>query len=260
MTSLGQRTVHVHDLTTAPWVPLAGKDRVFQKAVHTDPERGMFFGAVAMEEMTSTGLHRHSGVASSYFLTGNLSDWGSIQRTGDFTVNQTGATHDALALAHTVFVSKLEKPLIYAPDETPFELENAPELAAFVNDDPMTMPDIVIPDVEQRLAPTVWGGVSRKVLFDYTDEPDDFRSCKLQLLPGTRLPHHRVTGLTHWFVIGGEVTVNAKRARGASVVIIEPGTDVDVRSDFGCLLIAWTEGPVTWSDADIAHDLYGFRT
>jgi quercetin dioxygenase-like cupin family protein len=251
------RGVYTSDLTRVPWTPVANKPEVQQKAVHTDGERGMFIGLVAFDENASTGLHQHTGPASSFFLGGVLADYGGTQLGGDFTVNPTGATHDAICLSRCAFVSKLEAPLMYAPDVVVTELHNNPLHGEFSNPLPEDVPDIVLTPAQQRMAPTVLGGVSRADLYDYAGEAADSRVCKLQLLPGTVLPPHRTTAWVHWYLIGGELVVNGTRLAGGSFLILEPGTETVARSDFGCLAVCWAEGPVAW-EADRKVDLYGF--
>ena len=250
--------IYDYDSTKMDWKSIGGKDDAFQKAVHTDPERGMFVGLVAMEDYANTGLHIHTAPASNYFLTGKLTDWVAEQGNGDFVINPTGATHDAFCVARAVFVGKLDGPLYYASDEAAFQMNNSPLQGEVTNDHPELPADIVVPLERQRPMPTTIGGLSRNVLWDYAGETVDHRVVKFQLLPGTGLPRHSITGLTHWFVLGGEVTVNERRQRAGAFMVLEPETELAVRSEFGALVLAWAEGPVRYADGQIRPDLYGY--
>lgn len=247
-----------YDSTKMDWSPIAGKDDAYQKAVHTDPERGMFLGLVAMDENASTGLHMHTAPASNYFLGGALSDWTSEQGNGDFIINPTGATHDAFCISRAVFVGKLDGPLYYAPDADTFDMGNNPLQGEVVNDHPEVPADIVVPLAAQRPGPTTIAGYSRNILWDYATESVDHRVVKMQLLPGTTLPRHQATGLTHWFVLGGEVTVNGQRQRAGAFLVLEPGVEVGIESRYGAMVLGWAEGPVQYLDETKRPDLYGF--
>ena len=54
------------------------------------------------------------------------------------------------------------------------------------------------------------------------------------------------------------MTINGIEAGPACFVIVEPDTEVSMRSDFGCSLLAWADGPTHWSETPDAADLFGF--
>jgi hypothetical protein len=106
--------------------------------------------------------------------------------------------------------------------------------------------------------PTRLPGVGRKALFDYAGTGDDRRLCALTLWPRTPRLRTRHTALTDIFVMAGDLHVGNKTFAGPSFVIIEPGCQVEMWSDFGCSLLAWAEGPA-WATETEDAELYGFN-
>lgn len=258
VTSTNPAGVYAYDLNNTAWSSVANRPDVHQKAVHTDPEKGLFVGAVAFDACTSTGLHQHTGVASAYLLEGAIADYGDIQVGGDFAINHAGATHDAYALAKTIFVSKLEAPLVFPAGITVMNLDNNPLRGEIANPDPEVLPDKIVRPHEQVVSPTAIAGVARSILHDYANDETTARIAKLRLLPGTRLPVYRQSGWAHWYVLGGEVIANGVSCKAGGFLVLEPGTELRIRSDFGCLAIAWAEGRSDWVEDSALPDLYGF--
>ncbi len=107
--------VFVHDATRAPWIE-AGKPGLHHKLVRGDEAKGTFLGLLAFDALVSSGLHQHTGVATSYMLSGSLTDYWDTYREGVTGINLQGSTHDAICYAQCSMVSRLEAPVLYPQD------------------------------------------------------------------------------------------------------------------------------------------------
>jgi anti-sigma factor ChrR (cupin superfamily) len=254
----GNGGIGVYDMLATPWSE-AGKAGIGQKVVRVDHAKGHYLGLVAFDQLVSSGLHQHLGVATSYVVQGSLTDYAGDILRGQMGINLKGATHDAVAYEKCLLVARLEGPVIYPPHDGPLHrLHAGARHSAIVNPAPEVMPDINVTVDALPLSTTSLAGVSRRMIFDYKGTGDDRRLVQLQVLPGTRLPAHRTTALVEWFVVGGDVSIGNHRAGGGSFVCIDPESQVTLSSDYGALLLAWAEGPVAWSDGKTRPDLYGF--
>lgn len=249
-----QPGVYAYDLEALPWRETPrGTSR--EKAVRRDPERGLFLGMLVFDPMSRSGVHQHRGVASSYFLSGELTDFQCTTRAGAVGINLTGATHDAVSYGGCTLFSRLEGPVIIEPDGA--AIHPHAKKTTVTNTQPFTPPDItvVLDAVAQVASP--FAGVLRRPVFDYAGTGSNHRLCSLQLWPGAKLNDLHHTGLTDFFLLAGDLSVGDTTVTGPSVVVIEPGARVHLSSRFGCSLLAWAEGPAPAGD-DPALDPYGF--
>jgi len=250
--------IGVYDMTAVPWTA-AGKKGISQKVVRADHAKGRYLGLIAFDALTRSGLHQHLGTATSYFLSGSLTDYAGTAVRGQVGVNLAGATHDAIAYESCLLCARLEAPVIYPPEDGPVHrLHAGAKHAEIVNAAPETMPDINIAVEALPLQSTALAGIGRRMIFDYSKTHDDRRLVQLQILPGTSVPSHCTSDLVEWFVCGGEVRLGDKTALAGSFVTIEPRTEVTMTSRYGALLLAWAEGRIQWSDGKERPDLYGF--
>lgn len=259
--------VHVYDTAAMDWLD-TGKRGVVQKAVRRDDERGQFLGMIAMEPMTRSGLHQHQGVATSFFVEGALTDYQGPIGLHQVGINLKGATHDAIAYSRTVFVARLEAPVIYPPEDGPLHgLHAGARHGALSNPAPAVPPDINVTLDAQPLQATGCPGVMRQTAFDYAPTVDDHRMVQLSIAPQSRLPRLFLTGHTEFWVRGGLLEVNGRLACAGCFVIVEPQTELSLACPFGALLLAWAEGPAHWVDPPgpgreervVRADLFGFR-
>ncbi len=253
-----RRSVYVYDTFDIPW-STTGRPNLHQKTVRADVEKGHYLGLIGFDPMTRTGLHQHQGTAISYFLDGSLYDFAGYAHMGQAGINLKGATHDAVAYNRCVLASRLEGPVHYPSTESVSDaVHTGARHATIVNEAPEVMPDInitvdALPSLTTHLA-----GVTRRLIFDYRRTDTDRRMVQLQLLPGTVLPVHRTTAALEWFLLGGDATVNGSAATAGSFVIVEPDTEVQISTDYGARLLAWSDGPIQWNDTARRSDLYGF--
>jgi hypothetical protein len=226
-----------------------------EKAVRRNDEAGHFLGLIAFDPLSRSGVHQHLGTASSYFLSGSLTDHQATTREGQIGINLAGATHDAVTYSGAMLVSRLEGRVVIP--EGDLAIHPHAGQAAFSNNHPEVLPDITI-DLERSVTiATRFGGVGRRPLFDYAGTGDNRRMCALKLWPRTprfTVQHSAVTDL---FVMAGDLRIGAKSISGPAFVLIEPGAKVEMASDFGCSLLAWAEGPALAVDREGA-ELYGF--
>jgi hypothetical protein len=257
--------VHIFDADALSWhaTPDAG---LRLKSVRYDNERGHFFGLVAFDSMVRSGLHQHRGVATSFVISGGLSDYHGSIGLHQAGINLQGATHDAIAYAPTVLVSRLEGPVVYPPQRTDLTgLHAGSRHAEFSNPMPEVPPELNI-DVDRVVArATGVAGIQSQPIFDYAGTGSAHRFLQLSMRPGSVCPPWRATALTEFWVRGGSVSINAQIAHANCFVVIEPGALVDMQSPFGALLLVWAEGPQAWAQAPAAGDagavqpgLFGF--
>jgi hypothetical protein len=257
---LGGGQPRAYDMLAAPWVE-AGRTGLKQKRVRADGAAGLYLGLIGFEPLARSGLHQHLGTALSYFLDGSLMDYGGPAQKGDAGINLAGATHDAIAYGACLLASRLEGPVLYAPEDsaTGHELHSGARHAAFANPDPQAPPELNIAVEALPALATGIPGLSRRAIFDYagTATPGQ-RFCQFSLLPGARIPAHRVSALTEWYLLAGDLALQGGPvlARTGSFLVMEPGTEVALESRFGARVLAWAEGPVAWADGP-RPDLYG---
>jgi anti-sigma factor ChrR (cupin superfamily) len=250
--------IYAFDMLTAPWTS-TGRPGLSQKSVRASREAGQYLGLIGFDPMTRSGLHQHQAPAFSYFLDGTLHDYDGAARKGEMGINLAGTTHDAVAYDRCVLAARLEGPVLYPPEEgADGRVHTGARIAELHNPAPEVPPDINIALAGLKPLASGIGGLTRRLVFDHRVINENRRLVVLNLLPGTRIPAHRVTCGIEWFVLGGEVRVGDTRAAGGSFVILEPGAIAEVASDYGARLIAWADGPTEWLDGSGRPDPYGF--
>lgn len=251
------RGLYAYDMTAAAWTE-TGKAGVQQRAVRADPDTGHFIGLVRFDPMISAGVHQHLGPATSLMLGGSLADYQDNYGRDTVTINQTGTTHDAISWEGCFFVARMEGATSYLPQPGAGHGHVGAGQSIFTNPAPEVLPALDFPLRSARQYATSIPRMSRRMLFDYACEKVDHRFVELTLWPDMRIPTHRVTALTEWMVLAGSATINNTVVPIGAIVIMEPGTEVTIESQFGCRLLAWAEGPIAWSDQDRLPDIYGF--
>ncbi|MGQ2995075.1 MULTISPECIES: cupin domain-containing protein [unclassified Variovorax] len=261
---LRDATIHIHDVAAAPWVE-AGKPGLHQKLVRGNEGQGEFLGLLGFDALVASGLHQHTGVTSSYMLGGSLTDHWDTYKEGVTGINLEGSTHDAMCYCKTSMVNRLEAPVLYPQDFSLHTLHHGSRHGDFGNPAPELTPTLSIEVARVQAVPTAAAGVTRRMIFDYGRPAQhgrpgaavNHRHVCLTMLPRSRVPVFKTSALTEFFVLGGEMTIDGRRAGPANFVIVEPGTEVAIGSEFGCTLLAWADGPTAWSDLE-APDLFGF--
>ena len=254
-----QSNVFVTNKEELRWVD-ASRPGLRLAAAHENRETGRFLGLLGFDALSSSGLHQHVDVAFSYVLSGGLTDYAGTTVAGQMGINMAGSTHDAIAYVPSLMASRLDGPVLYWPDAT---RENAPHLhaggrdARFTNPKPEESPDVSITVMGIQPFPCSVGGVMRRLICDYSGTRHDYRNSALTMIPGTQVPPFRTRAPIEIFMIGGGAKINGQLVLGAGFSVIEAGTQVELKSDFGAYLIAWSEAPVEWLDAK-RTDLFGF--
>jgi hypothetical protein len=252
------RGPYVCDAAALDWVE-AGRPGLALKPVRYDAQRGEYLGLVGMEPGVRTGTHQHLGVASSFFLDGALTDYQGTCETGQVGINLAGATHDAIAYRRTLLVSRLEGPVAYLPEEDALSaLHAGSHLTAFENPDPARPADINLTLAALPSVDAVAPGASRRMVFDYRGTGHARRLLELALRPGASLPRLRTTARVELWVFSGAVELEGRVAHANCFAILEPDTELTLRSRFGARLLVWAEGPVQWVDRDPGGELLGF--
>jgi hypothetical protein len=236
----------------------ANKAGIRLAAVRASREEGQFLGYVGFDAMVSTGLHQHTGPASSYFLSGGLADYQGEARAGDLGVNLAGATHDAIAYRPTLMASRLDAPVLYpgisATQGEP--LHTGARAGEIINSAPDILPDINIPVERLSWEGTTFAGLSRKLLFDYATTGLARRCVQVRLLPGTRIGPVVSQSTSDVFVLGGDLAIESEVVCGGDFAVIEPGARFMVSSRYGCLAFIWLDGP--WID-QASGDAFAIR-
>ncbi len=250
--------IYTFDLSAVPWKD-AGKQGLYHKLVRYDAETSLSLGMLAFDPLTRSGLHQHLGTACSFFVDGGLTDYQGSATIGEAGINIPGATHDAISYGRSVMITRLEGPVIYPPsDDGVHSLHAGAYQQEFVNQRPEVPADIQV-RVDAVPVVAVNRYVTRQMIFDYVPTGDRRRFVQLRLLPGARIPRHRLSGLVEWYVRAGEVMVGNERAVAGDFVILEPGIELSFTSNFGCCLLAWAEGSIEWVDDTSLGELYGFN-
>jgi len=258
-TSIKSNPIYVANIQDLRWVD-ASRPGLRLAAVHESRETGRFLGYLGFETFSSSGLHQHVDIAFSYMLSGGLTDYAGTTGAGQMGINMPGATHDATAYLPSLMASRLDGPVLYAPG---IDTDDAPHLHAggriesFVNPEPEVSPDVSLTLSDLPAWSTAIAGCTRRMICDYSRTKHDFRNVCLTLIPGTNIPPFKTRSLIEMFVIGGGIQVNGKLVLGGGFCVIEPDTEVHMKTGYGAQLIAWSEGRIDWSDAN-RPDLFGF--
>jgi len=261
---LRETPIFVYDAAAAPWVD-AGKPGLYQKLVRGNAHQGEFLGLLGFDTLVSSGLHQHTGVTTTYMLSGSLTDYWDTYKEGVTGINLEGSTHDAICYSKTSMVNRLEAPVLYPESLTLHTLHHGSRHGDFINPAPEVTPTISVEVSKVQVVPTIVAGVTRRMIFDYSKAAQygragthmNHRHSCLSMLPRTHVPTFKTTAVTEFFVLGGQVSLNGNLAGPAHFVIVEPGTEVSISSDFGCCMLAWADGPTQWSGQEGA-DLFGF--
>ncbi|MFO1245522.1 MAG: hypothetical protein U1E71_10130 [Ramlibacter sp.] len=246
--------VYAYDLEALPWRETP-RGTAREKAIRRDEGAGLFLGLIAFDPMSRSGVHQHLGTASSYFLSGSLTDYQTTTREGSVGINLAGATHDAVTYSGCTLISRLEGPVVIPQGDLAIHPHAGQSVVS--NPRPETPPDITIALDTTVVVATRFAGVSRRPVFDYAGTGDNHRLCGLNLWPGTAMTLQH-SALTDLFVLAGDLQVNGRLVAGPAIVVIEPGSTVTLASRFGCSLLAWAEGPALCADTGQA-ELYGFN-
>jgi hypothetical protein len=255
-----KRPIAVHDMAAIEWVP-SGPAGVWQQNIRNDPGAGRWFGGVRFEPLSRSGVHRHLGPVGSYMLSGSLVDHVTRMTGGQAVINLTGAVHDVICYDASMFIARVDGPILYPRHKTGvlnelgLDADNAGESV----DATVGQPADICLDVEAL--PAVLGpvpGVTRRMLFDYAGETWRARYTQLLLAPGTAVPAHVTTGMTDLFVLAGEIRVGAEAAGSGHYVVIDEDAELTLSSRYGARLLAWADGPVCWLDGVARDDLYGY--
>ncbi len=243
--------IHIFDMATAPWQPTANPGLLL-KPVRHDDALGQYLGLVRFDAGVRSGLHQHQGVATSFVVEGGLTDYHGSIGLHQAGINRMGSTHDAIAYAHTVLVSRLEGPVTYPPNSEISGVHAGSRFEAFRNPDPDVPPEINVPVDALPLQTTGVPGVQRQMLFDYAGTGTEHRMVQLTLRPETAF-EFEASALTELWVRGGNLVVNGQSAHANCFVVCEAGAQVRVDSPFGALLLGWAQGRETG-----AGNLFGY--
>ncbi|MCW5771563.1 MAG: hypothetical protein KIT16_08015 [Rhodospirillaceae bacterium] len=250
--------VSVHALDDAPWREL-GRKGVKDKSVRRDAATGHYLGVIAFEPMSRSGLHQHLGTALSYFLAGSLCDYQGSASEGMAGINLAGATHDAVSYTGCLIASRLEGPVVVPEGvSAAHPIHGGVREGRLVNPMPERWPDINIAVDPLPLVPTAFAGIGRRMVFDYTPTPDRRRFAAITIMPHAPAVEIVHEGLTDWYVLAGDVSLDGKRAYANSFVIIEPGARVAISSEYGCQLLCWADAPGRGEARGAPAEFYGF--
>jgi hypothetical protein len=249
--------VFVFDAAALPWQATEHAGLKL-KAVRNDDAKGEFLGLVSFAPFVRSAVHQHTGVATSFVLDGGLTDYHGSLTLHQVGINVRGSTHDAVSYQSTLLVSRLEAPVLYAPDDgVPTGMHAGSRVQPFANPNPDVPPEVNVTVDALPLQPTGLAGVTRQMVFDYAGTGTTRRLVQLQWRPTTTLPPASASDWIELWVRGGELHVNGQRAPANCFVVIEPGAAFALQAPFGASALAWAEGRESWPDGT-AGNLFGF--
>lgn len=236
----------------------AARPGMSHRPLYADPEAGLFFGWIRFEAMASTGLHKHLGPAFSYIVEGSLFDMQGEVVAGQMGINLSPATHDAIAYRPTLFVARLEAPVMYMGNEQggAAALHTGARTGEIVHDRPEDLPDINLTVADMPMVPTGLPNVGRRVIYGHRRDGAERRCVQLQMMPGASLPRFTTTDRLDIFVLGGGMQVGTEIVGPGALVAIAPGQEIAIDSRFGALFFAWSDAPVRL--AAEGRDPFGF--
>lgn len=260
MPRTNQPRIAVYDMTATEWVP-SGPPGVEQQNIRNDVAAGRWFGGVRFAPLARSGVHRHLGPVGSYMLSGSLVDHVTRMTGGQAVINLTGAVHDVICYDASMFIARVDGPILYPRHKTGVlnELGLEADSAGEAVDATVGAPADICIDIETLAElPGPVPGVTRRTLFDYAGEPHAARYSQLVLAPGAEVPAHATTATTDLFVLSGEIRAGDETAGSGCYVTIDPETEMTLTSRYGARVLAWADGPVRWLDGAAAGDLYGW--
>lgn len=235
--------VQLFDARDLPW-QASPEPGLQLKAVRYDNDRGHFLGLVRFDAWARSGLHQHRGVASSFVLEGGLTDYHGSLVLHHAGINCHGATHDAMAYAPTLLVSRLEGPVAYPTERAQLSgLHAGSHHDAIVNPAPEHAPEVNVDVDAQPTWDTGVPGLTRQTIFDYGGTGLGHRFVQWRMRPGLCCPRWRTSALTEFWVRGGVLWVNGRQAVGNCFVVAEAGAELELQAPHGALLLVWAEGP-----------------
>lgn len=219
---------------------------LWSRPLYADADAGLFFGWIRFDAMATTGMHQHLGPAFSYIVEGALNDFQGAVETGQMGINLSPATHEAIAYRPTLFVARLEAPVLYLEDAAAGDaaLHTGARTGAITVQRPEDLPDLNITVADLPMVPTSIAGVGRRMIFDYRGTSTNRRCVQLQMLPGMRLPRFHTVDRLDLFMLGGSAQAGDSLLPTGCLASFAPGSDVSITSRFGALIILWSDGPV----------------
>jgi anti-sigma factor ChrR (cupin superfamily) len=236
----GTTTRSTEDL---PWTSV-GRDGTEAKVLRLDPGIGASVTLLRFARGATTGLHTHTALATSYFLSGSLLDFQGEAGSGELGVNLPGATHDACATADSILVSRLDGPVL--------GVELTPELRGSDRDDPLTPvrsevlgpPDINITAAGVAWEATAFPGVERRTLWQAGPNQS---VAVVRLQPGAEVPRHLHFRPLDTYVLAGEFRDEGGRYAAGDYAYTGAGTRRSLTSATGCELLCWADGPAVFA-------------
>lgn len=252
--------IAVHDMTATSWVP-SGPPGIEQQNIRNDVAAGRWFGGVRFAPLARSGVHRHLGPVGSYMLSGSLIDHVTRMSGGQAVINLTGAVHDVICYDASMFISRVDGPILYPRDKTGVlnELGRQADNAGESIDATVGQPADICLEIETLPElPGPVAGLTRRMLYDYAGQKWRARYCQLILAPGAEVPAHVATAMTDLFVMAGEIRAGDEAAGSGCYVTIDAETEMTLSSRYGARVLAWADGPVRWLDGTPRGDLYGW--
>jgi len=255
-----RNAVRIARMDELPWAA-TGQPGVTQQEIRYDRDNGRYFGAARFDPLSRSGMHRHLGPVGSYFLSGSVVDHQSEVVGGQALINLTGAVHDVISYPGALTVSRVDGPILY-PDDVGLYADlgaKARASGASLDDSLGVTPNITVTLNTLKPMPTGIEGLSRRLIFDYAGQDCRRRFVELLFTPGTLVPPHQTTDLVDAFVLAGRIEISGQAAEAGAYISIEGDSAVDLASRYGARLLAWSDAPITWTDAPTPlSDLYGF--
>jgi hypothetical protein len=233
--------IRIFDMAQLPWLATANPG-LWLKPVREAPERGEYLGLVRFDAGVRSGLHQHQGVATSFVVEGGLTDYHGSIGLHEAGINRRGSTHDAIAYAPTLLVSRLEGRVSYPPNDAISGVHSGSYTESFVNPDPSVPPEINVRVDALPLRATRHLSIHEQLIFDYAGTGSAHRYWQLHIGPYT-VARLSTTVRTELWVRGGNLELNGQAAHANCFVCIEPKAEVGLSSPFGALVIAWIDAP-----------------
>lgn len=243
--------------STLEWEAL-GQGNVRQKVVRNDPATGQFLGMMSLDALARTGLHKHLGVAFALHLSGSSTNHSAVVRAGQLGITLPGTVHDTVIYEAALTIVRTEGQTMFPPPVGgEVHLHSGAILGEMKADDQGGCLTIVPESL--TLMPTAVAGVGRRILFDYLPTGKKRRLLDFSAVPGSTIQPHLATDRLEFFIIAGDLSINGLKAGSTDFVLVEPGTQVQWETSFGCRFLVWADGPADWSEEGTnAPDLYGF--
>jgi predicted ChrR family anti-sigma factor len=98
-------------------------------------------------------------------------------------------------------------------------------------------------DLESAAWESPWPGIERHDLYEREGSSS---AALLRYAPGAKVPRHRHEGFEHIYILRGSQRDSRGRYEAGTFIVNEPGSEHELTSDDGCLVLVVWQRPIVF--------------